>query len=155
MSLALADFLRASLRASRRESIPLADELALSAAYLAVEKIRFGPRLVVSEAVVPEARSRPVPPLLLQPLVENAVRHGIARRVDGGEVRIEARLAGSRLVLAVENPREPEEGPRSGGGIGLANVRRRLRLLYGGEARLSVRAQGERFRVEIELPLVR
>lgn len=154
MSLALADFLRASLKASRRETIPLAEELALSAAYLAVEKIRFGPRLTVAEEVDPEAGALPVPPLLLQPLVENAVRHGVARLVDGGTVTLEARLGGERLRLAVDNPRDPSEPRRrQGEGIGLANVRRRLRLLYGGAARMSIGEEGERFRVELELPV--
>jgi two-component system, LytTR family, sensor histidine kinase AlgZ len=152
MALALADFLRSSLAAGRRETLPLADELALAASYLAVEKIRFGPRLRVAEEVAPAARQQPVPPLLLQPLVENAVRHGISHLLDGGEVRIAARLAAGRLHLAVANPCDPERPARRGGGIGLANVRRRLKLLYGGDARLTVEERPESFRAEVELP---
>ena len=153
MAVALADFFRRSRAAASREEIPLADELALTRAYLEVEKARFGERLSVEERVEDGAGRRPVPPLLLQPLVENAVRHGIAPRVSGGGVRIEAAVAGGRLRLAVENPRDPAAGSgRRGSGLGLANVERRLRLTYGGEARFAVLDEDERFRVEIELP---
>lgn len=155
MSMLLADFFRQSLRLGGRAAIPLADELALVANYLEIERVRFGPRLQVTEAVSDAARGCLVPPLLLQPLVENAVVHGIAELVEGGAVRCEAAVEGGILRIAFENPCDPDRpiGRKSGGaGVGLANVRARLERRYGSRGVLRVEETPERFRVEVELP---
>jgi len=152
MCLELADFLRESVRLGGVASIPLADELALAEKYLAVERVRFGSRLRVERDVSAEAGSCGVPPLVLQPLVENAVRHGVANLVGGGVVRIAARRLGERLHLTVENPMDPEAAVRPGKGVGLANVRSRLAALYGQEASVEVRQDGGHFRVELAWP---
>lgn len=153
MALSLAGFLRSSRAAAGRAAISLSEELDLASAYLAIEKVRFGERLKVVQRVEEEARCWLIPPLILQPLVENAVRHGVAHCVAGGEVRIEALFAGERLRLAVTNPFDPSsKGKSRGTGTGLDNVRRRLRLLFGAEAKLTTERQEERFVVEIELP---
>jgi len=154
MVLALASFLRASLAVGRREAIPLGEELALARSYLAIESFRFGERLKVTEGVDETLLGARVPPLVLLPLVENAVRHGIARRVEGGLIRLEARAEGGCLVVTVENPRESAATAttRPGTGLGLANVRRRLLLTYGKEGSLVVRREGEIFRAELRLP---
>ena len=153
MALALAGFLRASRAAAAKAMLPLSEELDLARPYLAIEKARFGDRLRVVQRVDEAARSWALPPLLLQPVVENAVRHGVAHLVDGGEVRIEAALADGRLRLAVENPFDPSsQGKSRGTGTGLDNVKRRLRLIYGGQARLTTQREDHRFVVEIELP---
>ena len=154
MVLLLAEFLRRSLRLGGRESIPLAEELAHAASYLAIERVRFGDRLQVEEVVDEASRSCLVPSLILQPLVENAVRHGIAQLLEGGALRIEARRAGGLLRLAVENPCESGRPPARGEGVGLVNVAARLRTVYAREARLSVNPEPGRFRVEIVLPAV-
>jgi hypothetical protein len=148
----LADFLRRSLTLGAREAIALAEELDLAEQLLAIERVRFGERL--SHAVVADERARacPVPPLLLQPLVENAVTHGIAQMLDGGEIRIEAERLGDVLRIAVQNPRDPDAPRRKGTGIGLANVRRRLATLHGDAAEVRVLPAGEAFRVELRLP---
>jgi LytS/YehU family sensor histidine kinase len=93
-----------------------------------------------------------VPPLLLQPLVENAVTHGIAQCLEGGTVRLEARRGGERLFLAIENPRDAGAPAGKGTGIGIENVRRRLETLYGREAELRLHPGGNSFRVELDLP---
>jgi two-component system sensor histidine kinase AlgZ len=93
-----------------------------------------------------------VPPLLLQPLVENAITHGIAQCLDGGIIRLVAERRGERLRVVIENPRDPDTPGRKGTGIGLQNVRRRLDAVYGREADLRVQADGVIFRVEISLP---
>ena len=97
----LGDFLRASLTVGSREAIPLSEELALAEQLLSIEKVRFGERL--SHAIVADeaARACSVPPLLLQPLVENAVTHGVAQRLEGGLVRIEAERSGPELRIAL------------------------------------------------------
>ena len=151
----LGDFCRLSLHAGRRELVPLRDELALTHSFLAVERARFGERLRVREQVAEAALGCPVPPLLLQPLVENAVRHGIAQLLDGGELGLEVALRGEppRLSLAVTNPRDPEVLARRGEGVGLENVRRRLAVRYGTQAWLRVAEAADSFRVQLELPV--
>ncbi|MCG8455827.1 MAG: histidine kinase, partial [Holophagales bacterium] len=153
MCLRLAEFLRRSLEVGRLASQPLAEELALADAYLAVERARFGSRLqFVREVVSPEAEAVPIPPLLLQPLVENAVRHGLAHLLGPGEIAVRARLQGEYLHLDVENDCDPERPRRRGAGIGLANVARRLEVAYDGAASATIDDRGESFRVELLLP---
>ncbi len=152
MCLELAEFMRESLRLGGVPNIPLAEELALTEKYLAVERARFGSRLKVEREISAEAGSCGVPPLVLQPLVENAVRHGVAHLVEGGLVRIAARRSGGQLHLTVENPVDPSVPVKPGEGVGLANVRGRLAALYGQNASVEVRRDGEIFRVELAWP---
>jgi len=93
-----------------------------------------------------------VPPLVLQPLLENAVGHGIAGLVDGGTIRLDILRRGDRLSIIVENPRDPDAVPRTRGGVGLENVRKRLALVFGGGARLDAAASPTGFRVALDLP---
>ena len=153
MCLLLADFLRRSLALGARDRVPLAEELALAEDLLAIEKVRFGARLHYAPRVEEAALTCLVPPLLLQPLVENAVTHGIAQCLEGGTVRLEARRRGERLLLAIENPRDAGAPTRKGTGIGIENVRRRLETLYGREAALRLQSAGDSFQVELELPV--
>jgi len=150
----LGDFLRTSLALGGRERVAFEEELALAGRYLAVEQVRFGKRLTVERDVEPAALGCLVPPLLIQPLVENAVKHGVADRVEGGTVRIEARRRGESLEIAVENPRDPEAPAHRGSGLGLENVRRRLSALDPRRAHLDVLERPERFRVALTLPAV-
>jgi two-component system, LytTR family, sensor histidine kinase AlgZ len=150
----LGDFLRTSLALGARERVAFEEELALAERYLAIEQVRFGARLGVETAVEPRARGCLVPPLLIQPLIENAVKHGVADRVEGGVVRITAERRGAALVIEVENPRDPEAPPRRGSGLGLKNVRQRLEALDPHHARVDVFGEPERFRVLVTLPVV-
>jgi two-component system sensor histidine kinase AlgZ len=164
MCILLADFLRKTLGLGEKVVIPLRDELELVRSFLSVEKVRFGARLAVEELVAPAALDCAVPPLLLQPLVENAVAHGISNLTEGGWIRVgvsrngregsvEARDGSAdHLRIEVENNFDPEMPRRRGHGVGLANVRQRLATRYGDRARFEVRAEGERFRVSIVLP---
>ena len=150
----LSDFLRLTLECEADVEVPLVDELDFARRYLDIEQIRFGDRLTVREDVETEALSARVPPLLLQPLVENAVRHGITPREDGGTLRLEARRAGERLLLRVtdDGPGPPPDADTRGG-VGLANTRARLEALYGDDHRLSLgRVDGGGCEVRIELP---
>jgi two-component system sensor histidine kinase AlgZ len=152
MCLRLADFLRQGLRAGNRERIRCSEELDLARSFLGVEQVRFGPRLRIEEAVEKACDDVPVPPLILQPLVENAVRHGIASLVEGGLVRLEVRREGERIRISVENPVDPEERSPKGDGVGLRNVRERLDRAYGAEAGLRVVSEQTRFRAELLIP---
>jgi two-component system, LytTR family, sensor histidine kinase AlgZ len=147
----LAEFLRKSLAVGESETIPVAEEISLARAYLAVEAMRFGPRLSIEEDVELEDGCE-IPPLLLQPLVENAVRHGIATRVEGGAIRLEARQTGHRLRIVIENPCDPDTVPRRGSGLGLANVRERLTARYGSDAIFAAKRLKDRFLVVLSLP---
>ena len=152
MCIRLADFLRSSLGLGQRESIPLRDELALARRYLEVEQVRFGSRLRVEAEVAPACEECAVPPLLLQPLVENAVKHGIAGLVEGGSIRLVATRNGADVSITVENGFDPES--RAGGslGLGLAHVRRRLQVRYGDESRFDAGPLGEIYRVTLRFP---
>jgi two-component system sensor histidine kinase AlgZ len=149
----LADFLRRSLTYGARDHVSLGDELALAEELLAIEKVRFGARLGHETRADEAARACSVPALLLQPLMENAVTHGISQCLDGGTVRVEATRHGERLHVVIENPRDPDTPRRKGTGIGLDNVRRRLQAVYGREAEMEARAEGLIFRVELSLPV--
>lgn len=153
MCLLLGDFLRESLALGAEQRIPLERELALLERFLAIERVRFGDRLA-TDISVGDAAGCQVAPLLLQPIVENAVTHGIAHLVEGGVVRVAAARQGSVLRIVVENPCDPERPRRGGGGVGLANVRARLRALHGGGATLTAREQAAVWRVEVTMPVV-
>jgi hypothetical protein len=153
MCLRLAEFLRDSLTLGSEARIPLGREVALAEQYLSVERVRFGDRLSVSAAISPEAAGIAVPPLIIQPLVENAVRHGVATLLEGGDVRVEATVVGPRALIVVSNPYDPDVS-RRGTGFGLDIVRRRLAGSFGERAALTAEAQEGRYRVSITVPVV-
>jgi two-component system, LytTR family, sensor histidine kinase AlgZ len=152
MCLLLADFLRETLTIGARLRIPVAVEVGLARRFLSVEQLRFGDRLRV-EVDTSGADECDVPPLVLQPLVENAVTHGIAHLLEGGVVRIRAERRASSVVVTVENPCDPDRPPGRGTGLGLRNVRERLKSLYGSDAQLRVEEAAGHFRARIEIPL--
>jgi LytS/YehU family sensor histidine kinase len=152
MAVLLGDFLRDTVSVGARERIPLADEIRLIERFLAIERVRFGDRLAVDLKLDEAAASCQVPPLLLQPLVENAVTHGVAKLIEGGTIAIETQRDGSRLAIAIENPCDPGRHGSRGTGVGLDNVKRRLSAAFGNDARLATIERDGRFRVEVSLP---
>jgi two-component system sensor histidine kinase AlgZ len=152
MTLRLADFLRKSMRLGAQEMIRLEEEVSLSLNFLEIEQIRFGSRLKVEENMDDLCKTCLVPPLILQPLTENAVHHGIARLVDGGTIRLGAEWRGSVLHINVENPTDPDHPRAKKNGVGLENVRKRLNALYGTDARLLTEEKEGCFRAEISIP---
>ena len=152
MCLLMADFFRKSLKFSAQQTIALADELTLVETFLAIEEVRFGDRLRRSVDVAEEALSMQVPALLLQPLVENAVHHGIAHLIDGGEIKVSAKVRGNLLDIVVENSCDADRPTSRSTGLGLANVRGRVESMYGTRARMDVENEPERFRVLLALP---
>ncbi len=146
----LADLYRTLGSLGRHASIPLREERALLEQYLAIEGLRLGPRLQVEWTWAPGLEDFPVPPLLLQPLAENAIKHGLAPSESGGCLRLSAALEGKELRLEVENTGLPLETKEEG--TGLANLRARLRLAGKG-ARLSLERRGEWTVAELRLPL--
>jgi hypothetical protein len=155
MTILLGDFLRESLALGRAERIPLSKELALAHKYLDIERVRLGDRLQVSIAG-DAAGGCLVPPLLLQPIVENAVKHGVAHVLEGGAVTVAAACTATRLTVTVENPADADRpANHAGTGMGLENVRARLRALFGSEASVRWSEQDGRWRVEVALPAIR
>lgn len=153
MCVLLADFLRKTLGLSDRPDILLSEEIQLLESYLAIERVRFGNRLRVEIDVEPGLLELPVPPLLLQPIVENAVKHGIAPLPDGGLLKLSARRSGGKAVIVVENPADPDERAQAGAGVGLANVARRLAVRWGVGAALASDFSSGLYRVRITLPV--
>lgn len=151
----LADVLRRTLDHSRDPLRTVGDELEYLEAYLAVEQERWGDRLEVEWRIDPQTRPLPLPPMTLQPLVENALKHGLGGRLEGGQLTIGAEVDNGRLVLTVTDDgaglsvRAPE-------GTGLGNLRRRLATLYGEQARVEIERRDRRHergtRVVVELP---
>ena len=152
MCLLLGEFLRNTLDVSTRQRIPLSDELALADRFLSIEQVRFGSRLRIERRVDEEAAACLVPPLLLQPLVENAVTHGIARLIEGGVIRLDISRRNGHLAIVLENPCDADAAAVRPGGMGLDNVRSRLDAMFGREARLDTHAGAGQFRVELQLP---
>ncbi len=149
----LADFLRSTLTLGGKDRVTVADETALADRLLALERIRFGERLRVTIGVEEGVRTFPVLPLLLLPLVENAVTHGIAHLVEPGTVRLTVRRSGAHIELLVENPRDSEAPPSRGTGLGLENVRRRLAAAYGQAASLRIERSASHFAVTVLVPV--
>ena len=152
MCLRLAEFLRDSLTLGAESRIPLGREVALADQYLGVERVRFGSRLQVASDIAPEVAAVLVPPLIIQPLVENAVRHGVATLLDGGEVRISAAGAGTSVLIVVTNPYDPDVR-RRGTGFGMDIVRRRLAASFGDRAAFTAEARDGQYRVSITIPI--
>jgi signal transduction histidine kinase len=161
----LSTFLRMALEERDAQTVPLARELAFANTYLSIERVRFSDRLSVTVDVDEGVRSTPVPHLILQPLVENAVRHGIAPKETAGHVRIAATAVGDRLRLVVEDDGpglsaekdSAADGPGEAsdtGGLGLAMTRDRLQAAYGDAHTFTIESRdGGGVRVIVEVPL--
>ncbi len=152
MTLQLSEFFRHTLGLEAHRKVTLDAEVKLLTHFLAIEKVRFGARLQVEQSIDPQAGACLLPPMILQPLVENAVKHGIGNLPAGGTIRIEARREGSILRVWIENEVDEDLPAASGKGIGLANVRQRLATLYGHEASVSWTREDQSFQVVLALP---
>jgi sensor histidine kinase YesM len=152
----LSELLRLVLHAARAEDVSLEEELRIAERYAAVHRLRFGDALAVRVDANPELRALRVPGIVLQPLIENAVRHA-ANASPGAEVRVRAHREGDRLVLSVANTRAPgggaHQGTGSGQAVGLANTRARLARIYGAAASVELRDEAECTVAEIRVPL--
>ena len=144
MIVGLSEFLRRTTERSHRPQVTLAEEVEYLQRYIEIQQIRFGERLRVSVEIAPNLHGALVPDLLLQPLVENAIKHGIAQRIAGGNIRVTVERRGGSLSLSVYNdgPGFPEDWQTTDAGVGLANLRTRLRILHGDASSLQMRRAG-------------
>ncbi len=166
MIVKLANILRVLLK-NREPFVPFRDELAFTDDYLAIEVVRFGEKLRVVKEIAPETLDLVVPSMLLQPLIENSIKHGLEPRISGGTVTLRSRiLRGDRLLLEVEDdgvgmaPERSVASPgsgivRPGNGIGMKNVRERMEVLYGSDAVMEMESRpGRGTRITLEMPIV-
>ena len=160
MIIKLAKILRRLLN-STEAFVPLREELEFIDAYLDIEVVRFGPdKLRVGKDLDPQSLDVMIPSMLLQPLVENSIKHGLSGKVDGGSIYLRSRMTDSKLIIEVEDDgvgmdsaHQPD--PNNGTGIGMANVVERLKVLYGETARMSVDGrEGKGTLVRLRLPLL-
>ncbi len=155
----LANLLRYSLQSAQAEAVPFEDELRVVNDYLALEQVRHEERLRLRLDIAPETLGLAVPPLVLQTLVENAVKYGISPRPEGGEIAIVARCENGQLTLRVTNPGELASTPPAAAtgrstGLGLKNAAERLRLFFGDRATLRLRAEPSALVVaEVSVPV--
>lgn len=149
----LSAILRNAMASVKRKTVPLGEEIDIVKAYLALESMRYEERLRTQIHVDPAVERNLVPPMLLQTLVENAVRHGIAHLPGGGDLVIGAAAGIDSTVVTVRNSGTYRPGTGTGGGIGLRNTRRRLELLYGPAAQLSIREEAGSVLTEVIIPL--
>ena len=151
----LGGVLRQVLQSDRRQEVTLEEEIKFVEQYLAIEQVRFSDRLEVRWSIEPALRDALVPGFILQPLVENAVRHGVAKRSEAGLIEVSARESGGDIVLSVRD-NGPGFAPASGVGVGLANTRARLETLFGDAGRLEVvNAEGGGTNATVRFPLRR
>jgi two-component system, LytTR family, sensor histidine kinase AlgZ len=153
MTVDLAQFFRRTLALAERERITLGEEVALCGHFLAIEKRRFGDKLRTDLQVSPEAAVCLLPPMTLQPLLENAIKHGVRQVDGGGTITVDARVRDGTLHIVVANPAPPEDVPANAHGVGLKNIRERLAVLYGARARVGWQRGAALFTIEIQLPV--
>ena len=147
----LADLFR-TLMADVRQFVRLADEIALLERYAEIEQLRLGERLRISWELDAAPSDALLPPMVLQPLLENAIYHGVEPGTGVGDVLVRIERRGERVHAAIENPHLEAGGQRSGNRMALDNIRERLALFFDAEARLDTRIANGRYRVEIEIP---
>jgi LytS/YehU family sensor histidine kinase len=157
MIVGLSEFLRRASEDSHRPEVTLAEEVEYLERYLDIQKLRFGERLRVSMDIPAHVMNAQVPNLLLQPLVENAIRHGIAQRIAGGTVRVAAARENDKLLLTIHNdgPTLPADWQPAQTGVGIGNLRTRLQILHGGKSGLRLApAKTGGVEVIVSLPFV-
>lgn len=150
----LSNVLRNSLRLESAHTVPLRTELEAVSDYLALETVRFGDRLHSAVHIEPAAAECLIPPMILQTLVENAIKHGIGRTKGPGDLIVQAAIRDQVLWLTVENTGQLQHSPGSGAQLGLKNIRERLHLLYGEQGRLGLEAEGQRVKATIMIPVL-
>jgi len=153
MAIELGSFYRKTLATSERQLISLSEELELCEHFLAIEKIRFGEKLKTNLAIETESLAAQVPAMFLQPLLENAIKHGICNISDGGVITIKSHIRDSWLHIVINNPVDLDPSITKGTATGLKNLKARMHNLYQEKARISWQESSGHFCVEIIMPL--
>jgi LytS/YehU family sensor histidine kinase len=152
MTIALSEYLRTTLQQGSEKMISLREELGLVQRYLDIEKIRLGSRLRVLMDIAEDAPGILLPPLLIQPLMENALRHGIGSLLEGGTISIKAEVRHPFLILEIENPFDASDTSTRSSGMGQQNVLQRLAVAYQNEAEMSISKTDGQYAVRLRIP---
>ncbi len=152
MIIRLSDFLRYSLKHRENEFVSLEEEIVRMKDYLSIEKIRFGEKLKYDLQMPEECGHVPVPTMIMQPLIENAIKHGVYESLEPVSISFHCALKNDMLQLELENDFDPQQPPRRGTGVGLQNVSERIRLAYDGRASMSKTTDQEIFKVTLYIP---
>ncbi|MGY6743899.1 MAG: sensor histidine kinase [Cecembia sp.] len=152
MTVELADFLRGTIRKDVHQWVDLEEEISQIHKFLYIEKVRFGDRLNVSIQIDEEAKHGQIPQLMLQPLLENAIKHGLYGLTGEVQIQIQITIKDANLTISIENPYDPKAGQPKGSGFGLEAVRRRLELLFGRADLIKVVQNKEHFLVNLTIP---
>lgn len=134
----LSNILRSSMRAEKQETVPLQQEIDIVKDYLALEHMRFEERLKIDMQIDPETLQQPIPPMMLQTLVENAIKHGISKQINGGIIRISSKFIGDHHRLTIQNSGRLNGHSVNSDGFGIRSTQDRLNLLYNGKARFEI-----------------
>jgi sensor histidine kinase YesM len=138
----LSNILRYSLKIERNETVPLEEEMETVEDYLALEGIRFEERLSYSIDIDPNSKKIEIPPLMIQTLVENGIKHGVSKRTEGGKIEVTSKLNGAYLILQIKNSGNIDlDSLRYSKGFGIDNTKQRLNLIYGGNAKFTIQNQ--------------
>jgi sensor histidine kinase YesM len=154
MLIQLSDFLRFSIEKDQPEKIELKTELENIDRYIAIEQVRFGKRLKFSKQITKESLGMKLPAMILQPLLENAVKYGVGSRLDEVEIKLRAHLNSSVLELELENTYDSKVAISRGSGHGLENVRKRLDIIYRKRATFKIEKLAENFKIEMKIPQI-
>jgi LytS/YehU family sensor histidine kinase len=151
----LSDFLRGTLKKEDQQWVLLGEEFQYLELYLEIEKVRFGHRLSAIISSEPACIDRKLPPMLLQPIVENAIKFGLYDTLEDITIHVKASVKGNLMEVSVENPFDPETAyPKEGTGFGLSSVNRRLFLLFGRADLLETRVNGNLYTTTIKIPTI-
>lgn len=152
MVIKLSEFMRYALSQKEDRTVSLETELGHLRLYLDIEKVRFGERLILEENVSPECLKFPIPNMILQPLYENAIKHGVYESTDTVSIRLRAEAINGGMLISISNDYDPASIPAGGTGTGLNNVRRRLELYYGRRSWLKTKKDKSIFTAELFIP---
>jgi sensor histidine kinase YesM len=153
MIIRLSDFLRYSLKHRENEFVPLEEEMVRMKDYLSIEKVRFGEKLNYNLHAAEDCKSVKVPTMILQPLIENAIKHGVYESLEPVSITFSCSLKNDYLHLTLENDFDPKQPVRRGTGLGLQNVSERIRLAYDGKASLAKSTEQGVFKVVLHIPV--
>lgn len=152
MLIQLSDFLRFSIEKDKQEEIELKEEFENMERYMSIEQVRFGNRLKFIKKIQEDALTLKLPAMLLQPLLENAIKYGLGSKLDDVEVKIEAKESNTNLILKIENVYDQSASVSKGSGHGIDNVRKRLDMIYKKAGDFSIKKTDKRFTVKLIIP---
>lgn len=148
----LSDFLRGSVSRDSREQIPIEEELSYIESYLAIESVRFGHRLTIDVQKVGSSTNMFIPPFLLQPILENAIKFGIYGKAGHVNITVDIIMEPDTLTISITNPYDPQNQPPRGTGFGLRGINRRLYLIYGRADLLSTLKEENIYTTTLKIP---